>query len=152
MRPEGRDAAYLWDMLEAAREVVEMTRTVSTEAFTDNRMLVRATERTLEILGETAKGVSAEVAGEHPEIHWREIVGQRNILAHEYGQIDYNLLYQTATVDVPPLVKLLEGNPFANARGTLSGVTARCASHDLYARKGDISPLSNLDLSSSVSY
>ena len=109
MQPEDRNAAYLWDMLEAAKEVVEMTRNVPSQAFIENRMLVRATERTLEILGEAAKGVSTEFADQHPEIHWREIIGQRNVLAHEYGQIDHTLLYRTATVDVPPLVTILQG-------------------------------------------
>ena len=35
-------------------------------------------------------------------------IGQRNILAHEYGQIDHELLYKTATEDVPELIALLE--------------------------------------------
>ena len=44
----------------------------------------------------------------HPEIPWRKIIGQRNILAHEYGQIDHELLYKTAVNDVPELVRLLQ--------------------------------------------
>ena len=40
----------------------------------------------------------------HPEIPWRNIIGQRNILAHEYGQIDHELLYKTAVQDIPALI------------------------------------------------
>ena len=44
----------------------------------------------------------------HPEIPWRKIIGQRNILAHEYGQIDYELLYKTAVDDIPELMQQLQ--------------------------------------------
>jgi len=44
----------------------------------------------------------------HPEIPWREIIGQRNILAHEYGQIDHELLYKTASEDIPALIGQIE--------------------------------------------
>jgi uncharacterized protein with HEPN domain len=41
-------------------------------------------------------------------IPWREIIGQRNILAHEYGQIDHEILYKTATEDVPDLIVIIQ--------------------------------------------
>jgi uncharacterized protein with HEPN domain len=52
--------------------------------------------------------VSSAYQSEHSEISWREIIGQRNILAHEYGQIDHELLYKTAVEDIPVLITLLE--------------------------------------------
>ena len=83
MQPDERNAAYLWDMLEAAREVVESTRDISFEHFMKNRVLMRATERSIEIIGEAARHISPEFITAHPQIPWRQIVGQRNILAHE---------------------------------------------------------------------
>lgn len=108
MQPEDRDAAYLWDMREAAREVVEMTAGLSLVDFLANRMLMRATERSVEIIGEAARRVSNDFAAAHSEIPWRQIIGQRNILAHEYGQIDHELLFRTATEDIPGLIHHLE--------------------------------------------
>ncbi|NOX92256.1 MAG: DUF86 domain-containing protein [Gammaproteobacteria bacterium] len=67
---------------------------------------MRAIERSIEILA--ARHVSATYQTTHPEIPWHEIIGQRNILAHEYGQIDHELLYKTATEDIPALIALLE--------------------------------------------
>lgn len=86
MQPDERNAAYLWDRLEAAREVVESTRDISFEHFMKNRVLMRATERSIEIIGEAARHIRPEFITAHPQIPWRQIVGQRNILAHEYGQ------------------------------------------------------------------
>lgn len=44
----------------------------------------------------------------HTDIPWRRIIGLRNILAHEYGRVDYEMLYKSAAEDVPELIRLLE--------------------------------------------
>jgi len=43
-----------------------------------------------------------------PEIPWQQIIGLRNILAHEYGEIKVDRIYNAATVSVPELLKLLD--------------------------------------------
>jgi uncharacterized protein with HEPN domain len=69
---------------------------------------MRATERCIEIIGEAARRVSTKTRQLQTEIPWSDLIGQRNILAHEYGQIDHELLYKTATEDVPELIALLK--------------------------------------------
>lgn len=108
MQPEDRDAAYLWDMIQAAKEVEEMLENHDLASFLADRVLLRALERGVEIIGEAARRVSSSFMDAHPEIPWRQIIGQRNILAHEYGQIDYELLYNTATNDLPALTVMLD--------------------------------------------
>lgn len=108
MQPEDRDPAYLWDMLQAAREVESMLDDYDLTAFLADRVLLRAVERSVEIMGEAARCVSSTYQDTHPEIPWREIIGQRNILAHKYGQIDHELLYKTAIEDIPALIPLIE--------------------------------------------
>ncbi|MCH7880846.1 MAG: DUF86 domain-containing protein [Proteobacteria bacterium] len=104
MQPEDRDPAYLWDMLQAAREVQAMLGDYNLSEFLADRVMLRAIERSVEIIGEAARCVSLPCKDAHPEIPWREIIGQRNLLAHEYGQIDHELLYKTAIDDIPKLV------------------------------------------------
>lgn len=96
-------------MAEAAREVHAMVDRTEVDEFLADRILLRATERCIEIIGESAHRVSADFQARHPEIPWRIIIGQRNILAHEYGQIDHELLYRTAIEDIPILIQQLEG-------------------------------------------
>ena len=108
MQPEDRDAAYLWDMLQAAREAVGILEEHDITSFLSSRVLLLATERSVEIIGEAARRISDTFTSSHPEVPWREIIGQRNILAHEYGQIDHELLYKTATEDLPGLIDQLE--------------------------------------------
>lgn len=100
MNPTDKDAALLRDMLKACREALEFSKGVSLEHFCDNPQLCRAIERCLEILGEAAGRVSPSFTRLHPEIAWQEVKGLRNLLAHEYGQIDYEILYQTVEEDV----------------------------------------------------
>ena len=108
MRPEERDPAYLWDMLQAAKEMESMLEDHDLAAFLADHVLLRAIERCVEIIGEAARRVSAPYMAAHPEIPWRKVIGQRNILAHEYGQIDHTLLYKTAVEDVPTLIAQLQ--------------------------------------------
>ena len=51
MLPEKRDAAYLWDMRDAARDIVNWVQSVSYEQFCSNEMLHSAVERKLEVFG-----------------------------------------------------------------------------------------------------
>jgi uncharacterized protein with HEPN domain len=108
MRPEERDAAYVWDMLSAARLARELLQGVSREAYLGDRMRQLALERALELAGEAARRVSEAFQAAHPEIEWRRIVGQRNVLAHEYGAIDQERLYRTGVENVPGLIAALE--------------------------------------------
>lgn len=67
-----------------------------------------AVERALEILGQAASRVSASFREAHPEIPWRRIVGLRNVLAHEYGEIRHDRLYEIASRDTLALIRHLE--------------------------------------------
>jgi len=108
MKPEERDAAYVWDMLKAARLARELLEGTSRAAYLRDRMRQLALERALELVGEAARRVSEAFQTAHPEIDWRSIVGQRNVLAHEYGVIDQERLYRTGTESVPRLIAVLE--------------------------------------------
>jgi uncharacterized protein with HEPN domain len=108
MSLDDRDAAYLWDMLQAAEEARSMLEKIELDDFIDNRILQRAVERVLEIIGESARRVSLPGRDTANDIQWRLIIGQRNILAHEYGQIDHEVLYASVIEDIPVLIKQLE--------------------------------------------
>lgn len=112
MRPEERDPAYLWDMIEAARAIVEFTENLTLEEFlaTDrNREIVRlAVERKMEVLGEAAGRVSSRLRSEHPEIPWKGIVGLRNVISHQYDKVNYEEIYGIVRERIPELIALLD--------------------------------------------
>jgi uncharacterized protein with HEPN domain len=107
MLPDDRDAGYLWDMLDAARAVEEFTSPVKFGQYLQDRKLRMAVERAVEIIGEAARRVSDGFRSAHPEIPWKKIVGQRNVLAHEYGEIRHERMWVLATTDIPDLIAKL---------------------------------------------
>jgi len=108
MRPEDRDAGYLWDMLQTAREARELMQGVTLETLLSDIRTQRALERTLEIIGEAAGQISEPMRATHPEVPWIAIIGQRNVIAHKYAVIDYGRLFTTVTNDIPTLILNLE--------------------------------------------
>ncbi|MBN1268986.1 MAG: DUF86 domain-containing protein [Kiritimatiellae bacterium] len=107
MRPEERDAACLWDMLEACRQIAEFVRGVDFGRYQSDKLLESAVERQLEIVGEAARQVSSGFQAAHPEVPWRLIIGQRNVLAHQYGSIQPDRVYRVAMERVPDLIRCL---------------------------------------------
>ena len=104
MQTEERDAAHLWDMLNAAEHVSQFMQGVSFDNFMRERKLQAAVEREVEIIGEAARRVSEIFREMHPEIPWRAIIAQRNVLAHEYGEIKQERMWLVATERVPDLI------------------------------------------------
>src|SRR3989338_11662604 len=104
MRPEERDAAYLWDMLDAAKTVRSFVKDIPFHQYERDRKLQFAVERAIEIIGEAARNVSEEFQRKHPEIPWRGIIGQRHMLANEYGEIMQERLWTVASKRIPELI------------------------------------------------
>jgi len=107
MQPDPRDAAHLWDMLQATEEILAFTREVTLEGYLQNRMLQLAVERALQIVGEAANRMSPGFCADHPEIPWRKIVDQRNVVVHEYGEIEHSLIWDLVEVHLPRLKEQL---------------------------------------------
>lgn len=102
------DQVSLKDMLSHACEAVELIENESREAFQQNRVMQLALTRLVEILGEAANRVSQSTRQRTPDVPWAQIVGMRNRLVHGYDVIDYDLLWDTITSDLPPLITTLK--------------------------------------------
>lgn len=108
MRPEPADLARLWDMLDAARVIMQFTQGRGFAEFLEDRMLRSAVERNLEIIGEAARSVAVEFRDRHPEIPWRAIIALRNVLAHEYGELRYERIWTICAEQIAVLIRQLE--------------------------------------------
>lgn len=108
MLPDGLDAGYLWDMLDAAEAVHQFVASRTFHDYLNDRMLRGAVERHVEIIGEAAGKVSQAFRLAHSEIPWRRIIAQRHVLAHEYGEIKHELMWKVATIHIPDLINKLK--------------------------------------------
>lgn len=105
---EPLDRNYIWDMRRFAAEAQLLVKGYSINDFEPGSMLRYAVERVMELVGEAARRVSPECQATNSQVPWRRIVGLRNVLAHEYGEINGRRLWQTVNEDIPTLVANLD--------------------------------------------
>lgn len=103
-----RDDAYLLDIVIAARKALQFVEGIDRGEFEDNELVQNAVMRPLEIIGEAAAKISKEFRKAHSEIPWREMVGLRNRLVHEYFRIDFGAVWDTIHKDLPKLIEIVE--------------------------------------------
>lgn len=102
------DILSLRHMLEYAREANEMAQGKKRKDLDRDRKLNLALVRLLEVIGEAASRVSPGKRARHPGIPWPEIVSLRNRLIHGYDAVDFDILWEIITHDLPPLIAELE--------------------------------------------
>lgn len=107
MLPEDRDAAFILDIISAARDIEGFVTNISLHEFQSNKMLRYAVERQLLVIGEAAKHLSEGFRKRVPSVPWSAIIGLRNILAHEYGEILTERVWLVAVRDLKGLVEEL---------------------------------------------
>lgn len=102
------DLNRLRDMLDHARLVIALVKNETREALEYDLKLLGALCWSLSIVGEAASKVSAELRQANPQVPWRPAIATRNFLVHAYSDIDYDVLWETATVSIPELLEELE--------------------------------------------
>ena len=107
MRADERDAGYLWDMLEAARETRQLLHGYALEKLLADARTRRA-GADAGSAGRSRYRVSAPVREVQSRIPWAKIIGQRNVIAHGYAVVDHSRLFRTVTQDLPGLIADLE--------------------------------------------
>ena len=95
-----RDNDLIEHILDAAGKLAEIVA-AGRGAFDDSWLARSAAERQLEIIGEAAGKLSKQLNERRPDLPISEARSLRNVIAHEYGDVDYDLLWQTMSASVP---------------------------------------------------
>jgi uncharacterized protein with HEPN domain len=115
MREPERDAGRLADIFNAANNLAEFTYGITLEAFLTDKLRYYAVLKNIEIIGEAAYMLSVEYKESRPEIPWKSIINMRHVLVHGYASILPELLWETATHDVPELIIMLREDNVSEA-------------------------------------
>ena len=117
-----RDLVKCEDMRIHAERACRYINGKSLEEFLTDDMTKDAVVRCVEVIGEAAKLVSEDTRSKSEKIPWTSIIGMRNMLAHDYGVINLDKVYEVVTVHLPHLME--------NIRPLLSALEAEAEWED----------------------
>ncbi|MGB2924892.1 MAG: HepT-like ribonuclease domain-containing protein [Limnothrix sp.] len=103
-----KNLAYLWDMYQASQKIQQFIQGLTWEDYCKNELVQSAVERQFEILGEAARRISKDFQGTHVEIPWGDLIGQRNIIAHQYEKVNHKRIWLATQKSLPKLIVLLQ--------------------------------------------
>jgi uncharacterized protein with HEPN domain len=101
------DAVRLRHVVDACASIQRFVAGRGRNDLEADEMLRFALARAIEIVGEAAARVTEETRREMPHVPWALIVGMRNRLVHAYFAVDHDVLWRTATEEIPQLAARL---------------------------------------------
>lgn len=99
---------YLTHIMQSITAIEKYLNGVTKEVFLESEEKQDLISRRLEIIGEAVKQLPDDFKNEHLEVPWRDIGDMRNVLIHVYFDLDYTIIWKTATELVPKLKKQIE--------------------------------------------
>jgi uncharacterized protein with HEPN domain len=103
MKKIDSDFIRLSDILSAIKEIEEFCKS----GF-DDRKTVMATAYLIAVIGEAASKISVKITEKYNDVPWRQIVGMRHRIIHDYGNVDIENLRQAVAADLPDLKLKIE--------------------------------------------
>lgn len=101
------DSVYVGHMLDMARKAMEKTRGMTRSEYDADENLRMALTHLIQTIGEAARGVSPAFQQGYESVPWRRIIGMRHKVVHDYLHVDYDLVWDVVTADLPqPAVEL----------------------------------------------
>lgn len=103
-----RDREFLLDILDSARLAISYVQGMTRGAFLADIQCQDAVMRRLEVIGEAARRISEVVRASLPQLPWKAMIGLRNVVVHEYDEIDLTVVWDTVQNDLLSLAQILE--------------------------------------------
>lgn len=108
MRSAKNPRVRLQHMLENINGILDHTSGLQFDAILSDYLLIRATERGLQIISEAAKELPPEIRALEPDVPWSQIIGIGNFLRHEYYRINESDIRSILEVHLPALLPAVE--------------------------------------------
>lgn len=97
------DSSFLKDIISACQRIEAIVATTSEETFLQDEVSTAAVLHHLTVIGEAIGRLSGELKGRWPAVPWRQIVAVRHRIVHAYFDLDWQILWDSSTGDIPEL-------------------------------------------------
>lgn len=94
---------FIEHILENINDIEKFLGNLSKEKIVGSTLRQKAIIRSLEVIGEAVKNIPPEFREKYPLIKWARIAGLRDKLIHHYFGIDFDIIWDVITVDLPLL-------------------------------------------------
>jgi uncharacterized protein with HEPN domain len=91
------DSIYIDHILNSINRIIDYISGKDREAFESDQLTQDAVVRQLEVIGEATKRVSNELSLKNPDIPWSDMAGMRDVLIHDYIDVDLGVVWKTAS-------------------------------------------------------
>ncbi|HYE10152.1 MAG TPA: HepT-like ribonuclease domain-containing protein [Patescibacteria group bacterium] len=103
-----RDTQLIMKIISECKDIIRYTNEIGEESFLENDIYQKATAMSLLNISEHANVLTRELWAEYPDIQWRKILDLRNIVAHGYGELRMELVWNLSQKEAPMLLGQLE--------------------------------------------
>jgi uncharacterized protein with HEPN domain len=94
----------LEDIIESAKKILQYTKGISFEEFSEDNKTVDAVIRNFEIIGEASSLIPDEIKDKYSEIDWHRIRGFRNRIVHDYFGVDLQIIWKIIHEQISGLI------------------------------------------------
>ncbi|MCX5806615.1 MAG: DUF86 domain-containing protein [Proteobacteria bacterium] len=98
----------LFHMRDYAQKIISLSNGKEKANLDEDEIFCLAMTRLIELIGEAASKYPKEKQSEYPQIPWPKIISMRNRLIHGYDFVDYDILWDAITINMPQLLAELE--------------------------------------------
>lgn len=101
------DSIYIDHILNSINRIITYISGKDHDTFEEDLVTQDAVVRHLEIIGEATKRISKEYRLKYPDIPWSDMAGMRDVMIHNYIDVDFDVVWKTASEDIPNLKQLI---------------------------------------------
>lgn len=99
---------FIGHIIESIELIEGYSEKLTTDTFKKDQGMQDAIIRRLEIIGEAVKNIPSTFRAKYPEIPWKQMAGMRDILIHEYFDVDLPLTWAVVKRELPPIKEKLQ--------------------------------------------
>ena len=103
-----RNQEALIDIMIAIKLIFQYSQGVDRDVLAKNTEKQDTILRRIIIIGEATKRLSRDFRNEHPSIPWKEIAGMRDVITHNYNEVDIDEVWKVINEDLPKLLNYIE--------------------------------------------